>query len=270
MSRPFARLSQDTESNYDAINGSHILPPICEGTLGHVDLDLSGRPPFQIMYNIARDNGAGGIKLLDQPTFNSIQPHTRFQLHTKEPGRMYYEVKQIGDAAYPLAKHRDHIIAPKDRLLFEQDVLMRPSAAFKSPSRLVYCVNDNFVTRDFTGSDGVIILEGKPPFAIAVSVKNLAAGETFHTTVEVDAMSWKVNLPKYTFTSIGPYLVTIDSVGDASRCEQTAPDALHRSIWIDVAETAAIVPFDRREHFCEGETAQFQLEGNPPWTVGYV
>ena len=150
------------------------------------------------MYNIARDNGAGGIKLLDQPTFNSIQAHTRFQLHTKEPGRMYYEVKQIGDAAYPLAKHHSHNIPLKERLLFEQDVLMRPSAAFKSPNRLAYCINDNFVTRDFAGSDGVIILEGKPPFAVTLSVKNLAAGETFHTTIQVDAMSWRVNLPKYT------------------------------------------------------------------------
>jgi hypothetical protein len=35
-----------------------------------------GHPPFQIMYNIAHNGGTGGMKLLDQPTFNSIQPRT--------------------------------------------------------------------------------------------------------------------------------------------------------------------------------------------------
>ena len=36
-----------------------------------------------------------------------------------------------------------------------------------------------------------------------------------------------------------------------------------------VAETAAIVPFSRREHYCVGDAIPFQLEGTPPWTVTY-
>ena len=75
------------------------------------------------MYNIAKDDGLGASKLLDQPTFSSIQPRTRFQLRTSEPARIYYEVKQIGDAAYPLAKNKDAIIPRSERLLFEQQVL---------------------------------------------------------------------------------------------------------------------------------------------------
>ena len=37
-----------------------------------------------------------------------------------------------------------------------------------------------------------------------------------------------------------------------------------------MAETAVIVPFDRREDYCVGEALQFQLEGSPPWRVKYV
>jgi nucleoporin POM152 len=222
------------------------------------------------MYNVARDNGAGNIKLLDQPVFNSIQPRTRFQLHTNEAGRIYYEVKQIGDATYPLAKNRDFVIPRADRLLFEQEVLFRPSAKFRNANRLAYCLNDLFVPWDTVSSDGLIALEGTPPFTINLSIKNLAAGETYTTSVEVSGMSWRIDLPNYTFKNIGPYLVTIDSVQDVSRCDQTMPDPLYRSIWADVVETATIVPFERREHFCEGEVSQFQLEGNPPWTIGYV
>ena len=109
---------------------------------------LLGRPPFQIMYNVARDDSAGGTKILDQPTFSSIQPRTRFQLHTDEAARIYFEVKQIGDAAYPLSKHKEAIIPRSQRLLFEQQVLMRPSARFKNQNRVTYCMGDTLTPHD--------------------------------------------------------------------------------------------------------------------------
>ncbi|THH33416.1 hypothetical protein EUX98_g778 [Antrodiella citrinella] len=259
----------DYAATYVAYNGSHILPPICEGLPDHVDLDLTGKPPFQIMYNVAKDSEVGGTKILDQPTFSSIQPRTRFQLHTSEAARIYYEVKQIGDAAYPLAKNRNAVIPRSGRLLFEQQVLMRPSARFKTSSRLSYCMNDVLSPHDAFSQDGLVLLEGTPPFQLKLSIKNLAASEVHYETIQVNEYAWKMDVPSYTLKSIGPHLVTIESISDASHCEQAIPDPLFRSIWADVAETAAIVPFDRREHFCVGEMSQFQLEGTPPWTVGY-
>ncbi|KAI9512489.1 hypothetical protein F5148DRAFT_1162138 [Russula earlei] len=249
--RPSATISPDTVAVYEPYNGTHILPAICEGTSGHVDFDLTGRPPFQIMYNIARS------------------PRTRFQLHTSEPGRIYYEVKQVGDTAYPLSKHRGVVIPRSDRPLLEQEVLMRPSARFASANRLSYCLNENFVPQDKGTEDGVLVLQGTPPFELAISVLNFAASERFTETVTVHDTTWRLNLPGYSFKSVGQYKVSIESVRDASRCEQRPLDTHDRSIWVDVAESAAIVPFDRREYFCVGEVAQFQLEGIPPWTIGY-
>ncbi|KAH9920261.1 uncharacterized protein BXZ73DRAFT_91987 [Epithele typhae] len=228
--RPSAKLSSDVEAAYESFNG----------VSDHVDLDLTGRPPFQIMYNIAEDNGFSATKLLDQPTFSSIQPRTRFQLRTSEPSRIYYEVKQIGDAAYPLAKNRDAIIPRSGRLLFEQQVLMRPSARFKSNNRLTFCLNDALSATDAPNGDGVVVLEGTPPFQLTISIRNLAASN-------------------YSFNSVGPHQITLDSVRDAPRT---------RAVWADVAETAAIVPFSRREDYCVGDSIPFQLEGTPPWSVG--
>ncbi|THH13470.1 hypothetical protein EW146_g6752 [Bondarzewia mesenterica] len=267
--RPSARLSQETKTLHEAFNGSFILPPICEGQSDHVDLDLTGRSPFQIMYNIARAGETGGTKLLDQPIFNSIQSRTRFQLHTSDPGRIFYEVKQVGDAAYPLSKHKGAVIPRYDRPLFEQEVLMRPYARFSNQNRLQYCLHDTLTPRDKSTLDGVVSLEGTPPFELKLSVRNLAAGETYTETVKLTESTWKLNLPSYAFKSIGKHYVTIESIRDASHCEQATPDPHERSIWVEVAESAAIVPFDRREHFCVGEVSQFQLEGIPPWTIGY-
>ncbi|KII93596.1 hypothetical protein PLICRDRAFT_49632 [Plicaturopsis crispa FD-325 SS-3] len=267
--KPSAKLSSRTESNYEAYNGSHILPAICEGVADHVDLELSGRPPFQIMYNIAQDNGQGGTTVLDQPTFSSIQPHTRFQLHTTAAGRKYYEVKQIGDAAYPLAQHPNTVIPRAERLLFEQQVLPRPSAGFKNRNRLAHCLYDALTPRDVFSADGVVQLEGTPPFVLRISIKNLAASEVRQHAIKVTGRSWRVDLPEYSFMSIGPHVITIDSVEDASGCEQAVLDPGYKSIWVDVAETAAIVPFDRRQDYCVGDVSQFQLEGTPPWTISY-
>ncbi|KAJ4485797.1 hypothetical protein J3R30DRAFT_3442070 [Lentinula aciculospora] len=267
--RPTAKLSEHTPATYEPLNGSYILPPLCEGMDDHVDLDLTGRPPFQIMYNIAQGNEQGGTTLIGQPVFNSIQSRTRFQLHTSDPGRVYYEVKQIGDGAYPLEKHKNTPIPRYERLLFEQQVSLRPTARFKTRNRLSYCLYDIFTPLDKLSSDGLVVLEGSPPFQLDLSIKNLATSHVDMQTIEVHDHSWKISLQNYQFTSVGPHLIVIRSVADSSHCAHATLDPLGTSIWVDVAEAAAIVPIDRREDFCVGEAAQFQLEGTPPWSIGY-
>jgi len=221
------------------------------------------------MYNVARASETGGTKLLDQPTFNSIQPRTRFQLHSSEPGRIYYEVKQVGDASYPLSKHKAVIIPRSDRPLFEQEVLMRPSARFRNANNLAYCVYDAFSPRDQLSSDGYVLLEGTPPFELTLSVRNIASSENHVETVTVIGYTWKLDLPSYIFKSAGRHVVIIESVRDSSHCDQRIPNPQDREVVVDVAESAAIRAFDGKKHFCVGEAAQFQLEGIPPWTIGY-
>jgi nucleoporin POM152 len=219
------------------------------------------------MYNIAQDNENGGTKIMGQPTFNSIQPRTRFQLHTSRPGRMYYEVKQIGDASYPLSEHKDTVIPRSERLLFEQQVSIRPSAYFKSRGRLQYCLNDPLVALDSSLQDGLVGLEGSPPFSLILSIKNIASSQVDRRMIQVPTNTWRLDLPSYTFATIGPHLVSIETVTDSSGCEQAALDPLSRSIWVDVAETAAIIPIEKGEDICVGDVTQFQLEGIPPWTI---
>lgn len=181
---------------------------------------------------------------------------------------MYYEVKQIGDAEYPLAKHKNLVIPRSERLLFEQHISMRPSARFRNRNRISRCLYDAFVPSDTYSADGTVLFDGTPPFTLKLSIKNLGTSQIDKTSVEVFDHTWKIDLPLYQFKSIGPHLITIESVHDASNCAPAALDPLSSSIWVDVAETAAIVPVDRREDYCVGEVSQFQLEGIPPWNIG--
>lgn len=204
---------------------------------------------------------------MGQPTFNSIQPRTRFQLQSSTPGRMYYEVKQVGDASYPLSEHKDIIIPRSERLLFEQQVSIRPTAYFTTRNRMQYCLNHALVPLDSSSQDGTISLMGTPPFTLVISVKNIVASHVDKRTVQVSANTWRLDLPSYSFISIGPHLVSIETVTDSSGCEQAALDPLRGSIWVDIAETAAIIPIEKREDVCVGDVTQFQLEGIPPWTI---
>jgi len=79
-----------------------------------------------------------------------------------------------------------------------------------------------------------------------------------------------VNVPSHHFDTIGPTLITIESLKDSSSCPEAVPDTEQRMLWVDVAETAAIVPFDHRHDYCVGQPISFQLEGTPPWSIEYI
>lgn len=188
-------------------------------------------------------------------------------MQTSQAGRVYYEVQAIGDASYPIQKHAG-LIPRSQRLHFEQQVFSRPAAFFKQTTdRITYCLNDHFVPRSDHTADGKVVLQGTPPFRLELSIKNLASSEVHKEVVDTSLHEWNVDIPHYVFRTVGPHLVTIDGVQDASMCPQADIEYGMLTQWVDVAEAAVIVPFDRREDYCVGEALQFQLEGTPPWKV---
>lgn len=113
-------------------------------------------------------------------------------------------------------------------------------------------------------------LNGKAPFKLTLNIKNLATSESRIAVVDVLTHEWKVDVPTHKLQTVGTHLITIESFEDSSPCSPSAVDYERRTFRIDVAETAAIVPFDRREDWCVGDILQFQLEGNAPWRVECV
>ena len=179
-----------------------------------------------------------------------------------------YEVTSVGDARYSVKDERD---SKEPHPRWEQQVLARPAAYFKTAARLSYCLNDAFVPRpeSHLSNDGVVVFEGKAPFVVSFSIHNLASSDTRQEIKEFTSNEWHLSFPEYTFSTVGSYLITINSVRDASSCEEIVDETAQRSIWVDVAETAMIVPYERRTDVCVGDLLQFQLEGMAPWTITY-
>lgn len=149
-------------------------------------------------------------------------------------------------------------------------MLSRPSAYFKSSKSSPYCLNQKLEPRSGHHDDPVIILTGKAPFKLTLNIKNVATSESRIAVVDVTTPEWKVDIPTYKLQTVGPHLITIESFEDSSPCSPSAVDYERRTFRVDVAETAAIVPFDRREDWCVGDILQFQLEGNAPWKIEFV
>lgn len=258
---PSIRLAKDTRVS-QARNGSHIRPPVCVSAPDYVDISLQGAPPFQVTYQTTLDK-----ERPEQHQFSSLQPDYRLPLLTNRAGRVFYEILALGDARYsPQTENRE-----ATSLKWEQQVLARPNAYFKNSARLSYCLNDAFMPRPEhqVSQDGLMVLSGKPPFIVHFTIQNMASSEVKKEMLELSTHEWQPQFPDYFFTTVGSYLITIDSVHDASSCEEVKDDMERRKLWVDVAETAMIVPFERRTDVCVGDLLQFQLEGIPPWTINY-
>ena len=222
------------------------------------------------MYDITEAT-SDGARLSYNPTYYSTPARLQLQLKTSHVGRVFYEISQIGDAVYPLAKYKGRTVPRSERLLFEQQVFLHPSAGFKTRGRLSYYLHDAFIGSALPTSDGIVALDGAPPFRLQLSIKHLATRQVDSMTVDVPHHTWKVDLPSYTFKTVGLHLVSIESVYDASNCAHiVALQSPSRSIFVDVSVGAAIVPYDQREYFCVGDTARFHLEGMAPWMIGSV
>lgn len=217
-------------------------------------------------------------------SFNSVQSTARLQLRTSAAGRHTYQVTDIGDVAYPI-KLDNSRRGQTPIYTLKQTVQSRPTAFFQTSQRLSYCLREKLTPREGRSEAGTVVLKGQPPFTLKLSLKNLSNNKRVVEEVTVDSHSWPgeppelptlmtranlllaVGIPSYEFETMGPTLLTIESMEDSSACTETQPDVPKRSIWIDVAESAAVVPFDRKRDYCVGEPISLQLEGIPSWTI---
>jgi nucleoporin POM152 len=184
-------------------------------------------------------------------------------MRTTQPGTHVYALQHLADATYNTGISLDNKRTRGLRL--EQVIHTRPSARFKSTARISRCLNADLNLSHDPGA--VLVLKGTPPFTLSVAVRNLAEGETHHTQIVTHDHEWAVNVPDYVFRTIGPHVVAVEKVRDASMCDELG-GARERSLWVDVAETAAIIPLERRVDYCVGDVLNFQLEGTAPWQVG--
>ncbi|KZT54109.1 hypothetical protein CALCODRAFT_500232 [Calocera cornea HHB12733] len=238
-------------------NGKIVRKAICEGGSDHVDLELSGTPLFTVNYKHELEGHAS-----EAPPLEIASPlkSARIELVSSPPGKHLYSIYGMKDTNYD--------IRTPNLPSLEQEVLAKPSASFKSDARLPFCLHDSLIRRKgFPNAE--LALKGKAPFEVTLSIKNSDSTSRRTETILVTSNQWDVEFPAYTFDKIGPHAVRIESVKDANGCPEMPSESEQRSLFMDVAETAAILPMETRTDYCVGDTLQYQLEGTSPWIVTY-
>lgn len=131
-------------------------------------------------------------KRSDTFTLSSVQSSARLQLRTSQGGHYRYQLLSVGDVSYPLKAGQPSQGGPivKGQYL-EQTVFTRPTAYFRTPSRLSYCVGNTLSSRLAHGDGGIVVLNGQAPFHLTVSIKNFANNHVVRKTVEVKEHAWK-------------------------------------------------------------------------------
>lgn len=82
-----------------------------------------------------------------------------------------------------------------------------------------------------------------------------------HTVQNIKTAAWEVNLPQHLLESTGPHVISIVSMKDSSGCPHVVKENDKLSVTVDVVETARIVPVDRREDLCVGDSLEFIMQG---------
>lgn len=278
-------------------NGSLLREAVCRGKADSVDIEMRGRTPIQITYDhsipswngaeqldydLAADliatgsNGAHSNSRKVREKFASAQNVTALQLSTSIPGWHVYELKEIGDAIYPISQLSAKSNEGSRRL--EQMVYPLPgvslSSAGKPPS---FCLHDSLSPSNFENSKTklgsnqypTLFLSGTPPFSVEIQLKHQPSGSESSAPVSIDKIftidnivthSYPIELSrkKFTFDNTGSWNLRVKSVRDKNNCfSEVAGGKNGVGVNLEVAETASITPKGNQDDYCVGDSVDF-------------
>ncbi|TIC07017.1 hypothetical protein E3Q14_04371 [Wallemia mellicola] len=259
--RPSITLGESTLSSRKPRKGAlhHTLAPVCKGDDSSIHLAITGEPPFEISYQHREGS------LVEEERMASVRHSPNVNLDTEIAGTHKYLFSAVGDANYGLKDNG------KDYVEIEQLVVERPYAVFKNSPRISYCLGDVLSPRPHEHNP-VIELHGTAPWDLELEVSE-ETGTTSPRRVRVPGIrmpEWEVDLAPLRLNSFGTHKITIVDVHDASDCVAFDEDTQSKKTSVvDVAESATVVPVDRFEDVCVGDSMDFQLGGSAPWAVTY-
>lgn len=214
-----------------------------------------GHPPFRFKYQHIRVDTDGETRSPILTQRNA--PHEAPIRLSGLPGEHRYDILSVADQLYDFPNDRH---AKQPEFTISQTVNSRPSARFHREAQLHYCVSDTFERHK---GQSRVRFEGKPPFTIEYEIGRGGRhrGQVYSRS-GIKSHDWYIEEPRYTFRDVGPHIVKILSMSDASGCQWNPPedqDALYLSV--NVVETASIVPESDQQDYCVGDSLEFRLQG---------
>jgi nucleoporin POM152 len=235
-----------------------ILNPVCANSPSSFQVDFSGKAPWKVVYQHAI-NGR-------QSRMHSIEVETSFlkiSVDTSTPMTHTFDMRSISDGNYQQPMQVDENV-------IVQQVLRIPSVKFLDPpERVLHCVS-----RDSRGFELNLLIDGVPPFNIVIEEKyDNIPNNSIEKTIDAADMKKTDNGYLYILKTnpqvlMGRYDYRIVSILDKTGCEASFEAGENLVSTIEVADQAKITA-STPSILCIGDLASFDLQGTPPFTVGY-
>lgn len=263
LPRPWVRLGEDAGTL--ARNGSVIRAPVCEGADDEVPIELGGKPPYEVVYDLSKNGGRPSPRKVQ-----AIRGSTSIELVTGTAGHYTYEIASVGDSLYKADK--DGVLGTggmRGVARLEQDIFATPTARFTRGAKLAFCTNDRLESRS---SDELIVqLEGEAPFTLEVEVREDGHKAPERYTIQnIETHEWPLRVPHRFEAAAFKHFVALRHVSDAHGCGSNInPSISGASVSLAVAEVASIAPVSPQTSHCVGDFLDFVIQGAPPFTVTY-
>ncbi|KAL9089367.1 MAG: hypothetical protein Q9159_002583 [Coniocarpon cinnabarinum] len=256
---------------------------ICEGMDDAVDINLIGRPPYEVKYQeyINPDRGSRSVR---PPVQLTVPAHAaQVKMDTSHPGLYEYRFIELADYNY------DHEPRKHKHVTVQQRVHGRPGAVFTNPGKVhSFCQETD--ARGAQASEAIPLkLQGQPPFTIDVEIRHQASSMALKpktiTIADIPSLFHALQIP-HAALQTGVSNVVIRRVRDGLGCErfydppssipsnqkalQASGNAAPR-VQVSVNEAPSLASAElNRVNYCVGERLGFSMSGTPPFNVHYT
>lgn len=214
-----------------------------------LNFDLTGTPPFKVMYTVARAGKA-------RPQWKEFWTmRGQIELLEQSAGTYIYTINQIADSVYEPTSLRDR------DLVFEQNIRPPASAVFQSSQTVVKACLGQPVSE-------TIKLFGEGPWDLEYEI--IHGGKRKKRQVQSDTDVLTIEFPGQ--TDGGRYTLMLTSVQDKSRCKTALKEEQHIDVrtdqpiagFGDIQGKRSILALDGKE-----VKIPLRLKGNAPWAVRF-
>lgn len=233
------------------------LKPVCNGAVSEIGLQLKGKAPFLIDYEIKLPSGK-----VESHTMNVEGHRIKIKLPTRDNGQYEHTFRKIYDAHYTRQSKVPFADVPK--VVYQVNRL--PAALF-IPDKNFAQVCENRVHDEAIVAKIPIKLSGNYPFDIEAIIQNEASGESQKVRFR-NVMEPYLSLQSTKFLQLGDYSIALVSIKDSNGCINGKLKNTVKYI-LSITEPPNIFKSSDKLQYCVGDHVGYNLTGVSPITIFY-
>ena len=236
---------------------------VCELEEASVDLSLIGSPPFILKYDLITPAG--------KKSQEEIQVATKYvslKFPSSEAGVYTMIIKSLSDSNYDETSLQN--IAHKSvTVAVRQSVNPAPMIELLDSGKIIRTCFTNLEQADLMEPFKLKINRGKAPFVVTVNVYHESTSRVDQFVINDVNGEYLSASEIYKDLKMGNHEIRIVKVVDANGCVNENMLSSVTTLQLSVVEAPKIHLLDSTSDYCVGDYVSYQLNGVPPYQIGY-